>query len=140
EDRDVAGAAHARPARRYPCPGAAKRRAPARRKAAAPVCPKQDRNARGDRVVGELARIIDEHVGADVVRPTFVYTRDGSAYTVDGIGAMFRRYCKDAKVADFGLRDLRAKGATDEYRAGRPLRELQHLLGHRSQQTTEIYI
>ena len=59
---------------------------------------------------------------------------------MDGIGAMFRRYCKDAKVADFGLRDLRAKGATDEYRAGRPLRELQHLLGHRSQQTTEIYI
>lgn len=91
-------------------------------------------------IVGELARIVDEHVGADVVRPTFVYTRDGSAYTVDGIGAMFRRYCKEAKVVDFGLRDLRAKGATDEYRAGRPLRQIQHLLGHRSQQTTEIYI
>lgn len=91
-------------------------------------------------IVGELARIVDEHLGADVVRPTFVYTRNGSPYTVEGIGAMFRRYCKDANVADFGLRDLRAKGATDEYRAGRPLRELQHLLGHRSQQTTEIYI
>ena len=29
----------------------------------------------------------------------------------------------------FGLRDLRAKDATAEYRAGRPIRELQHLLG-----------
>jgi site-specific recombinase XerD len=43
-------------------------------------------------------------------------------------------------VADFGLRDLRAKGATDEYRAGRALRELQHLLGPKSIRTTEIYI
>jgi integrase len=55
---------------------------------------------------------------------------------------MFRRYCGEnkANVPDFGLRDLRAKGATDEYRAGRPLRDLQHLLGHRSQRTTEIYL
>lgn len=43
-------------------------------------------------------------------------------------------------VRDFGLRDLRAKGATDEYRAGRSIRSLQHLLGHKSQQTTEIYL
>ena len=45
-----------------------------------------------------------------------------------------------AKVSDFGLRDLRAKGATDEYRAGRPIRELQNLLGHKSVRTTEIYL
>lgn len=43
-------------------------------------------------------------------------------------------------MTDFGLRDLRAKGATDEYRAGRDLRSLQHLLGHKNSQTTEIYI
>jgi integrase len=53
---------------------------------------------------------------------------------------MFRRACVAAGVKDFGLRDLRAKGATDEYRAGRALRELQHLLGHHSIRTTEIYI
>lgn len=43
-------------------------------------------------------------------------------------------------VSDFGLRDLRAKGATDEYRAGRSIRALQHLLGHKSVRTTEIYL
>jgi integrase len=60
---------------------------------------------------------------------------------------MFRRYCVGSKerpqespVADFGLRDLRAKGATDEYKAGRSVRELQHLLGHTSVRTTEIYL
>ncbi len=97
--------------------------------------------------VGDLGRIIDEHLAADVVRPTFVFRRDGKPYTVEGIGAMFRRYCVGTKeklraqpIPDFGLRDLRAKGATDEYRNGRALRELQHLLGHRSQQTTEIYL
>jgi site-specific recombinase XerD len=37
-------------------------------------------------------------------------------------------------------RDLRAKGATDEYKTGRSLRELQHLLGHTSMRTTEIYL
>ena len=42
-------------------------------------------------------------------------------------------------MSDFGLRDLRAKGATDEYRAGRPIK-LQHLLGHKSVRTTEIYL
>ena len=37
-------------------------------------------------------------------------------------------------------RKICAKGATDEYRTGRPLRELQHLLGHKSVKTTEIYL
>lgn len=38
------------------------------------------------------------------------------------------------------MRDLRAKGATEMYQAGVDVRLIQHLLGHRSQQTTEIYI
>lgn len=91
-------------------------------------------------VIGELAQVIDAHLAQTVVRQTFVHTEKGAAYTVDGIGAMFRRYCAKAAISDFGLRDLRAKGATDEYRSGRSLRELQHLLGHRSVRTTEIYI
>ncbi|HTS24166.1 MAG TPA: tyrosine-type recombinase/integrase [Casimicrobiaceae bacterium] len=93
-------------------------------------------------VIGELERLIDEFLAQPVIRETFVHRRDGKPYTRDGIGAMFRRYCgpEKANVQDFGLRDLRAKGATDEYRAGRPLRELQHLLGHKSVKTTEIYL
>jgi len=91
-------------------------------------------------IVGELAKIIDECLAASVVRSTFVHREDGERYTTDGLTSMFRRHCVAAKVTDFGLRDLRAKGATDEYRAGRPIRELQHLLGHKSVRTTEIYL
>jgi integrase len=95
-------------------------------------------------VEGELERIVDEHRSLS----PFVHTREGHGYTVDGIGSMFRRYCgpgrnKDhprAIVADFGLRDLRAKGATDLYRAGVDIRQIQALLGHRSVRTTEVYL
>jgi integrase len=93
-------------------------------------------------IVGELARLIDEHQAASVVFETFVHRKDGKPFTRDGIGGMFRRYCAEQKanVKDFGLRDLRAKGASDEYRGGRSLRELQTLLGHKSIRTTEIYL
>ena len=60
-------------------------------------------------LVGELAQLVDEHQRSSIVRATFVYTREGTAYSVDGVGSMFRRYCGKAKIADFGLRDLRAK-------------------------------
>ena len=53
---------------------------------------------------------------------------------------MFRRHCVEAGVADFGLRDLRAKGATDMFREKIPIRTIQLLLGHASVQTTEIYL
>jgi integrase len=91
-------------------------------------------------IVGELASVIDECLKAKVVHETFVHRRDGKPFTGNGIRAMFGRYCRATKVADFGLRDLRAKGATDGYRAGRSIRELQHLLGHKSPRTTEIYL
>jgi integrase len=45
-----------------------------------------------------------------------------------------------AKVKDFGLRDLRAKGATDMYLAKIPIRDIQTLLGHTTESTTRIYI
>jgi len=55
---------------------------------------------------------------------------------------MFRRYCgpDTANVQDFSLRDIRAKGATDMVRRGVDIRRVQHLLGHASVRTTEIYI
>lgn len=100
-------------------------------------------------IVGELAQIIDAHSAAKIVRLTFVHREDGKAYTTEGLGAMFRRAAvgnalkplkASEQVRDFGLRDLRAKGATEMYRAGTPLRTLQYLLGHKSSKTTEIYI
>jgi integrase len=98
-------------------------------------------------LVGELVKAIDEFLDKPVVYETFVHTREGERYTRDGIAAMFRRAClgtkakpADRKVADFGLRDLRAKGATEMYRTGVSVRLIQHLLGHRSVRTTEIYL
>lgn len=98
-------------------------------------------------IVGELAAVIDAHLAASVVHATFVHRRDGKPYAVEGMGAMFRRYCVGTKarprvdaIADFGLRDLRAKGATDMYRAKVDIRHIQHLLGHKSVRTTEIYL
>jgi len=93
-------------------------------------------------IVGELAQLIDAHLAESVVHTHFIHRRDGKPFTVDGIGAMFRRHCgeKKANVKDFGIRDLRAKGATDMYRAGVPIRHIQNLLGHKSVRTTEIYL
>lgn len=92
-------------------------------------------------VVGELEAALDPFLQNPTLHPTFVRREDGKPYTVDGIGAMFRRSCVKANVSDFGLRDLRAKGATDMFRADpNSIRKIQLLLGHKSVQTTEIYL
>ncbi|MEO8977626.1 MAG: tyrosine-type recombinase/integrase [Casimicrobiaceae bacterium] len=94
-------------------------------------------------LVGPLLDALQPLIDNPTLHPTFVRRNDGKPYTVDGIGAMFRRYCdKDhANVSDFGLRDLRAKGATDMYRADpTKIHQLQRLLGHKSITTTEIYL
>lgn len=92
-------------------------------------------------ILGELEAALAPFLQSPTLHPTFVRREDGRPYTVDGIGAMFRRYCVKANVSDFGLRDLRAKGATDMFRADPNLiRKIQLLLGHKSVQTTEIYL
>jgi site-specific recombinase XerD len=91
-------------------------------------------------LAGDLEKLVDEHLAAKTVWPTFIHTRAGKRYTYSGIAAMFRRYVKKVGLADFGLYDIKGKGATDMYRAGVPLERIQHLLGHDSVTTTEIYI
>lgn len=83
-----------------------------------------------------------EKLSASVTRafPTLVHDLSGQPYTLEGAGAMLRRYCKLAGVLSFGLMDVRAKGATDMYLAGIPLEIIQRLMGHKSKTTTEIYI
>jgi integrase len=91
-----------------------------------------------EQMLGMLAPAPEEKV---VKLPTaLVHGRGGKPYTEDGMAAMLRRYCIKAKVRPFGLMDVRAKGATDMYLRGVPLEQIQMLMGHKSVQTTEIYI
>lgn len=69
-----------------------------------------------------------------------IHTQRGKPYTYDGLCAMLRRYIKTAKVKGFGFYDLKGKGATDMWLAGRPLEMIQVLCGHDSVRTTEVYV
>jgi site-specific recombinase XerD len=91
-------------------------------------------------ITGELEGVIDAHLSAGSVWPTFVHTQQGKPYSYSGLISMFSRYVEKAKLSNFGIYDLKAKGATDMYRSGVPLERIQHLLGHESIRTTEIYI
>lgn len=91
-------------------------------------------------LAGDLEKLVDEHLREKTVWPTFVHTRAGKKYTYAGLAGMFRRYVRKAELTDFGMYDIKGKGATDMYRAGVPLERIQQLLGHDSITTTEIYI
>lgn len=77
-----------------------------------------------------------------------VHNRKGEAYTYTGIMSMLTAAIKRAnagrpagnRIAPFGFRDLKGKGATDMWLTGKPLREIQALCGHASETTTEIYV
>jgi integrase len=74
----------------------------------------------------------------------------GKPYTYDGISAMLKRAIGKAnaervkagreKIASFGFRDLKGKGATDMWQSGIPLEDIQLLCGHEDKTTTEIYV
>lgn len=91
-------------------------------------------------IAGDLEKLVAAHMSTKVVWPTFVHTRAGKQYTYSGLAAMFRRSVQKQGLSDFGMYDLKAKAATDMYRAGTPIAEIQHMLGHDSVTTTEIYI
>lgn len=91
-------------------------------------------------LAGDLEKLVDEHLCGQTVWPTFVHTRAGKKYSYSGLVAMFRRYVSKQGITDFGLYDLKGKGATDMLRAGIPIERIQQLLGHESITTTEIYL
>ena len=92
------------------------------------------------KIEGDLAQLVDECLGGKVVHSYFVHTRQGKRYTYTGLVSMFSRYVKTSEVLDFGMYDLKGKAATDMYRSGIPIEQVQHLLGHASVTTTERYI
>lgn len=90
-------------------------------------------------VEGDLARIIDEHPKHI---KHFIYgdRYKGTAYTSHGLAGMFYKACQAVDIEDFGLKDIRAKGATDMDISGVDRRVIQRLLNHKSLTTTEIYL
>lgn len=99
----------------------------------------------------ELDKLVRDSLGTVVgLKQPLIRKRDGKAYTYDGISAMLRRYIKKANQAraaagkepmlSWGFRDLKGKGATDMWRAGLPIEQVQHLCGHEDKSTTEIYV
>ncbi len=85
------------------------------------------------------------------LREPLVHTLKGDHYTYSGLNSMLRRSITKANKARaklgieameyFGYRDLKGKGASDMYYLAKvPLAQIQQLLGHANQTTTEIYI
>jgi len=88
------------------------------------------------RAMGETPRI-DQPI---------VHNRRGEGYTYTGIMSMLSRAIdranegREQKIAHFGFRDLKGKGATDMWLSGEPIERIQALCGHADKSTTEKYI
>lgn len=98
-----------------------------------------------------LSALIRESLGdVPTLRQPLVRTRTGEPYTYDGLSAMLKRAIAKASklrkaqgkepVSSFGFRDLKGKGATDMWRDGVPIEQIQQLCGHEDKTTTEIYV
>ncbi len=71
---------------------------------------------------------------------TFIRNRNGNPYTYSGLNSMLTRCFEKAKIKRFGFYDMKGKGATDMWRRGIPLEQIQILCGHESITTTEKYV
>lgn len=84
------------------------------------------------------------------LRMPVVATLKSGFYTYDGISSMLResiavanerrRARKLEPMHSFGFRDLKGKGATDMWRAGVPIEQIQALCGHKNKTMTERYV
>lgn len=89
----------------------------------------------------ELDALVRELAGTiPVLHQPLIHTRNGAAYTYDGLSAMLKRAIKKAGALSFGFRDLKGKGATDMWLSGIPIAQIQLLCGHDDSSTTEIYV
>lgn len=92
-------------------------------------------------VSASLRRAFDEMAAARKVKSLYLICRqDGKPYKFAGISGMYRRHVEASGVRDFGIYDIKAKGATDMYNAGVLLADICALCAHANEQTTEIYI
>lgn len=99
----------------------------------------------------DLAKLVDLAVGdVPILHQPIVHNRKGNAYTYSGIHSMLQAQIRRinvkrekkglAPIESFGYRDLKGKGATDMWRDGIPIEQIQLLCGHADKATTEKYI
>lgn len=88
------------------------------------------------------AILIELRADAKVIgmNTTLIRKKNGHPYTYNGLNAMLHRYIGKAGIPSFGFYDMKAKGATDMFLGGEDLALIQHLCGHASIKTTEIYV
>jgi integrase len=91
-------------------------------------------------------------VSLTYMRKPIIRNRSGEGYTYSGLSTMLKKAIAAvraehkanggalAKMASFGFRDLKGKGATDMWRGGIPIEQIQLLCGHAKKETTEIYV
>ncbi|NUO72943.1 MAG: integrase [Frateuria sp.] len=102
-------------------------------------------------VTPELAHLLPADDGnVRRLREPLVQRLDGEHYTYGGLSGMLRVAIdvanvrraarKQVPIASFGFRDLKGKGATDMWRAGVPIEQIQALCGHTTKVTTERYV
>lgn len=92
-------------------------------------------------VTKQLQEAFDSMAAARTTESAYlICRRDAAPYLFTGIDGMFRRHVEAAGLRNFGIYDLKAKGATDMYNDGVPLSKICALCAHDSETTTEIYI
>jgi integrase len=102
-------------------------------------------------VTPELEELLPrDHSNVVRLREPLVQRLDGQHYTYGGLYGMLqearavanvrRAARKLAPIPSFGFRDLKGKGATDMWRAGTPIEQIQALCGHKTKTTTERYV
>jgi len=69
-----------------------------------------------------------------------IRSRFNEPFTEAGIKTNWHKACQAAGVTDFGIYDMKSRGATDMYEDGVPIEQISHLCGHNSVTTTETYI
>jgi integrase len=103
------------------------------------------------RVTAELDDLLPSDDGnVRRLREPLVQRLDGEHYTYGGLSGMLREAIdvanarraarKQDPIPSFGFRDLKGKGATDMWRAGVPIEQIQALCGHTTKVTTERYV
>lgn len=85
-----------------------------------------------------------------ILKEPLVQRLDGRHYTYGGLYGLLqdaRAVANERRAArrlppipSFGFRDLKGKGATDMWREGTPIEQIQALCGHKSKLTTERYV